>query len=63
MSNPFVFIDVDLRTRELRGQFVPTDDDLAVGVEVSIDVFECAVGGLWIELLNPNGEHMTTICD
>jgi hypothetical protein len=63
MTDPLILVNVDLWPRELRGQFVPADDNLAVGVEVSIDVFERAICCFRVELLNQCGEHVARISD
>jgi hypothetical protein len=47
--NLIVHLSIHPRSRQLRRQLVPADDEGRVGFEEPVDVFEAAVGGFGVE--------------
>ena len=47
--NLIIHLSINQRSRQLRRQFIPADDEGRVGFEEPIDVFEAAVGGFRVE--------------
>ena len=47
--NLIIHLSINQRSRQLRRQFIPADDEGRIGFEEAIDVFEAAIGGFRIE--------------
>ena len=60
--NLVVLISVYLWSRELGGKLVPADDDAWLSLKEAIDIFQCAVGCLWVEQVGDGYEAEADAC-
>jgi hypothetical protein len=55
--NLSILISINLRSGQLRRQLVPANNDWRVSLEEAIDIFQRAIGGLWVEEIGDRDER------